>query len=284
MKHHTAPKSVQNSNGRESAQRIYSDIRRRILSGEMVGGSVVSQVKIAQEFDVSRSPVREALRMLENEGLIDAQTNQRGRVATFSAADMEQVCAILMVNVAAAVVAGSGRFTSEDRAAIEQTIDQLDGVLAAGESASANREERAKRARQVAFRKLITQLCRHAGGRAVALIDGLLDRIAMFRQLHESGHGRTPYPLDPDFSRLRQSVKGDNSIAAGQELVAKINEVSTKALLFVDPNYRPFLLDTYARSAAGIFARPNDLAGGEKLTITIRTDTTAGLQYNVEKQ
>ena len=50
---------------------IASDLRQRILSGELVEGEAIRQELLAQEYDVSRMPVREALMQLASEGYLE---------------------------------------------------------------------------------------------------------------------------------------------------------------------------------------------------------------------
>ena len=57
-------------------------LRERIASGEIERGSRLHQEDLAKEFGVSRTPVREALRRLAAEGLVDLFANRGARVAT----------------------------------------------------------------------------------------------------------------------------------------------------------------------------------------------------------
>jgi DNA-binding GntR family transcriptional regulator len=59
--------------------RVIDETRRRILSGELATGVNLSELALAEEFGVSRTPVREALKQLETEGLVEI----RPRVGTF---------------------------------------------------------------------------------------------------------------------------------------------------------------------------------------------------------
>ena len=54
-----------------AAGRVTRDLRRRVLSGDLKPGTVLSQARIAAEYDVSRMPARDALQVLANEGLVD---------------------------------------------------------------------------------------------------------------------------------------------------------------------------------------------------------------------
>lgn len=51
-------------------QQVYENIKKSILSGKLEAGEKIIVTKLAEEFSISRTPLREALRQLENEGLL----------------------------------------------------------------------------------------------------------------------------------------------------------------------------------------------------------------------
>jgi len=63
----------------------YEELRRRILTGEIKEGSVLSQSRLAQEIGVSTTPLREALRRLAAEGLVELKSHSDARVAALTA-------------------------------------------------------------------------------------------------------------------------------------------------------------------------------------------------------
>ena len=71
---------------------VYQRVRNAILDGELAPGAVMSQVALAEELGISRTPLREALRMLQSERLVEAEPNRRVRVAPMSPRDMEELC------------------------------------------------------------------------------------------------------------------------------------------------------------------------------------------------
>lgn len=71
-----------------SSQRIAQALREEILSGEIPPGTWLRQDDIAARLGTSRLPVREALRILETEGLAELLPNRGGRVPVL---DLEQV-------------------------------------------------------------------------------------------------------------------------------------------------------------------------------------------------
>lgn len=60
---------------------IADDVRERILNGELLEGETIRQEALAEEYDVSRMPIREALKRLDAEGLVQL-TNNRGASVT----------------------------------------------------------------------------------------------------------------------------------------------------------------------------------------------------------
>lgn len=64
------------------ADQVYAVLRERIAKGESERGSRMHQEDLAKEFGVSRTPIREALRRLAAEGLVDLFPNRGARVAT----------------------------------------------------------------------------------------------------------------------------------------------------------------------------------------------------------
>jgi DNA-binding GntR family transcriptional regulator len=70
------------------ADQVYAVLRERIAKGQIERGSRLHQEDLAKEFGVSRTPVREALRRLAAEGLVDLFANRGARVATATDAQL----------------------------------------------------------------------------------------------------------------------------------------------------------------------------------------------------
>ena len=75
----------------ESAwQKAYSEIKSRILSTKLKPGDVVSEIALAKELTLSRAPVREAIRRLEQEGLVESK-NRRKHVFNLSVREIDEI-------------------------------------------------------------------------------------------------------------------------------------------------------------------------------------------------
>ena len=105
---------------------LYEELRRRILDGSMRPGAPVSQVRLARELGVHRTPLREALRMLQREGLIDAEPNRRVRIATISSEEIEDLYARRILLEVLAVRVGTPRFRPADLAKMDAALEAME--------------------------------------------------------------------------------------------------------------------------------------------------------------
>ncbi|HLW93858.1 MAG TPA: GntR family transcriptional regulator [Solirubrobacteraceae bacterium] len=78
---------------RDSVARAHAQLRGLILDGVLAPGSQLSQVALARLTGVSTTPLREALRRLEAEGLVESRRNRRPRVRPFACDDLDSVYA-----------------------------------------------------------------------------------------------------------------------------------------------------------------------------------------------
>ena len=70
---------------------VHDQLFGAILRGELPAGQVTSQVTLARDLDIGRTPLREALRLLQREGLVVSEPNRRVRIAALSATDAEEL-------------------------------------------------------------------------------------------------------------------------------------------------------------------------------------------------
>ncbi len=104
------------------SSRVYHQIRAEILKGALIPGESVTELSLAKEYGVSRTPVREALRQLELEGLVQLIPNKG---AVILGIRPEDICDIYQIR---SMLEG----TAAERAAINATqedIHKLDEIL-----------------------------------------------------------------------------------------------------------------------------------------------------------
>jgi len=108
-----------------SVSQIHDGLRTMILKGSFEPGARLSQIRLAKQLRVGRTPLREALRMLQQEGLIVAEHNKRPRLLSFDpeAIDANSAEVILLFSLAAIV--SVPRLTDEDLNGIRNSLQAM---------------------------------------------------------------------------------------------------------------------------------------------------------------
>ena len=107
---------------RRASVEIHQYLRDLILSNTLLPETILSQVEVANCLKVSRTPVREALRMLKEEGLVEAEPNYRCRVLGFDPRELEALYVSRIANEGIAAAATVPNMTDAD-------IDKLGALL-----------------------------------------------------------------------------------------------------------------------------------------------------------
>jgi DNA-binding GntR family transcriptional regulator len=107
----SSPSSEVRASGSLSPRALYEEVaellRQRIFKRELEPGSWIDELKLAQEYGISRTPLREALKVLAAEGLITMKVRRGAYVTEVSAQDLDDVYHLLSLleSDAAGVVA-----------------------------------------------------------------------------------------------------------------------------------------------------------------------------------
>jgi DNA-binding GntR family transcriptional regulator len=113
--------------------RVIAEMRRRIISGEIEPAASLSELALAEEFGVSRTPVREALKQLQTEGLVEIRPRVGTFVSTPSRREITELFEMkeLLEGAAARLLAQRGRVPEIDQ--LEENLRQSDEAVARGD-------------------------------------------------------------------------------------------------------------------------------------------------------
>lgn len=100
-------------------------LRVMIMEGELTPGSKVTERLLCERFGISRTPLREALKVLASEGLLDLTPNQGATVARITLEDVEEVFAVMGALEALSGELACTRITDEQLAAIKAVHYQM---------------------------------------------------------------------------------------------------------------------------------------------------------------
>lgn len=165
----------------------YSELRQMILSGALAPGSRISQYELAENMQMSITPLREAIRRLSSEGLIIMDTHRDSRVADMSASEARELLEVRLSLEPSATELAAYRRTEADLAAMRAAAEKLLPVTRVwGEDAiTAHRE----------FHKAVYTACHNAT--LIKLLDDLWDKSDRYRRIGlELPSGDEPRTID----------------------------------------------------------------------------------------
>lgn len=222
----------------EGAAGVHARLRQAILLGELPAGMELSQVKLAAELGVSRTPLREALRMLQAEGLIESERNRRMRVAPLSVDDLEQVYATRIV-----LEALGARLTVPLLA--EAQLMALDACL----QEMANFEDR----RDVIgweepHRRFHRQLVSHAGDLILRIIDQLADRTRRYRLMYVAQRAHQWAQAVSDHEHIFEACRQGDAALVADLLARHFAQTALSLIAVVQPTHDPVPIRTALRT------------------------------------
>jgi DNA-binding GntR family transcriptional regulator len=125
---------------RTASDYIAEALRTAILDGRFADGEELNQVELAEHFNVSRVPVREAIRQLQAEGLISAEAHRRAIVIGFSLKRINEIFEIRAV-LEDYLLKRAAPFLDEVRLEqLRSLCDEMDGTRDRREWLAKNRE------------------------------------------------------------------------------------------------------------------------------------------------
>jgi len=112
-------------------QRAYDHIQRKIVSGELRSGQVVSEQSLATELGISRTPVREAIRQLEHEGVFKQVPRYGTVVRTLSRRDLMELYELREALEPFAVAQAAGKVGGDDLELLEKLCEEIRTIAVA---------------------------------------------------------------------------------------------------------------------------------------------------------
>jgi DNA-binding GntR family transcriptional regulator len=119
--------SVQNLGRNALYEDVAERLRQRIFARELMPGSWIDEMKISQEYGISRTPLREALKVLATEGLVTMKLRRGAYVTEVSDKDLKDVyhlLALLESDAAAQVAQHASDVELEDLLGLHEQLKQ----------------------------------------------------------------------------------------------------------------------------------------------------------------
>jgi phosphonate utilization transcriptional regulator len=186
-------------------QLVQRELERQILSGELGAGERLNEVALAQRLDVSRGPVREALRSLEEAGLVSFEKNRGATVRVISAESAVEIYEIRATLEALACRRLAARVAPAQVEELRPLVDQMDAAAEAADVAAFNRLN-------IAFHE---RLVEHSGSRELAVMyRRLVGNLTLFRLRTLAAEGSLQ-ESNAEHRRILDCLAAGDATAAG---------------------------------------------------------------------
>jgi DNA-binding GntR family transcriptional regulator len=215
--------------GELSLDKVHDLVRQAILHGEIEPGAIMSQVQMAQELGVSRTPLREALRLLQREGLVEAEPNRRVRVASFSIADLEQLYTLRIVNEALGIRLTVPQMSADDVEALRDLLSEMDRFA---EARDPDRWE-------VPHREFHRRLVQGAGARPLRLLEELSDHSERYRRAYLDSGPRAWTTGPTEHAGILDACARGDEVEAAALLGRHLSRTALTVLMQIAPEHDP---------------------------------------------
>ncbi len=176
---------------------VFQTLREAILKGELKPGERLMELQLASKLGVSRTPIREAIRMLELEGLAVTMPRKGAEVARMTEKDMEDVLQIRKALDELAVGLACDNMT-------EESLEQIHGALKNFEESTRSRDVKKIAQADVEFHDTIYQAADNP--KLVNMLNNLREQ--MYRYRVEYLKNDTVYPrLIEEHEKIYEGLK-----------------------------------------------------------------------------
>jgi DNA-binding GntR family transcriptional regulator len=206
---------------------VHDRLRDAILRGELPAGQTTSQVTLARDLDVGRTPLREALRLLQREGLVVSEPNRRVRIAELSSADAEELYVMRIALEAVAVRITVPTLSSTDIAELEGYMAQMDHYMRLDDRPGMRAPHRAFHDRFV----------RASGERVTTTIGQLFDHGERYRLAYGATTPERWVKRRAEHREILDAAAGGDADLTARHLVAHYAQTAKFIFAALDPGH-----------------------------------------------
>jgi len=114
---------------------VYEELRNLILTGKIKPGTRMMEIELAEDMGVSRTPIREAIRKLEKEGLVVIEPRKGAYASEVSVKDMVDILEVRANLEGLAAYLAAERMTETEKKALEETSENFNNAVIEGNMA-----------------------------------------------------------------------------------------------------------------------------------------------------
>lgn len=191
-------------NHRPLREMVYEELKMQILTGAIIPGTRMMEVELAKEIGVSRTPIREAIRKLEKEGLVTIEPRRGAYASQISTEDMVDILEVRQNMEGLAAFFAASRMTPEQLEELKEVSELYNEAVKTGEM-----EEMIKH--DTRFHRIIVESCNNKI--LVKMIEQLQELVLRFRYIYYDNFKRAENMPDEHYEILHAIETGDADAA-----------------------------------------------------------------------
>lgn len=175
---------------------VYEELRMQILTGKIKPGTRMMEIELAQDMDVSRTPIREAIRKLEKEGLVVIKPRKGAYASEVSIKDMVDILEVRGTLEGLAASYAAERMTSKEKEELIDISKKFDEAVARGDMAEMISYD-------TKFHHLIVESSRN--NHLIHMVEQLQELVLRFRYIYYKDFKRAE-EMSPEHRRISDAI------------------------------------------------------------------------------
>jgi DNA-binding GntR family transcriptional regulator len=205
---------------------VHRELRQLILDGSVEPGTTLNQAELARDFGVSRTPMREAFRMLQEEGLIQAEPDRRAVVVGLDLADLDAMYGARLMLEALAVSTTVPVISPDELEALEDALTRM-------------RENRAERQTSIEWSRAHEEFHRlatvGAAAQVLRLLVTLRERTHPYLRLAQSSETASWRAAERRHQEILDAFKRKDTEAAAAAMAEHLASTAFRVVASADP-------------------------------------------------
>lgn len=210
-------------NHRPLREIVYEELKLLILTGKISPGMRLMEEELAEDMGVSRTPIREAIRKLEKEGLITIEPRRGAYVSQISTKDMVEILEVRQNMEGLAAELAAQRMSEEDKEKLRNIAKAYEDAVAAGDMAEMIRCD-------TTFHHIIVEATQNKI--LIQMVEQLQEMVLRFRYVYYDNFKRAEQMLS-EHQAIYEAIAGGNTEVARESANVHIDRL--KSLILEEP-------------------------------------------------
>lgn len=194
---------------------VYEELRNLILTGKIKPGTRMMEIELAEDMGVSRTPIREAIRKLEKEGLVVIEPRKGAYASEVSVKDMVDILEVRANMEGFAAYLAAERMTEPEKKALGEASDNFRKAVVTGNMVDMISYD-------IKFHHIIAESCRN--NHLLHMVEQLQELVLRFRYIYYKDFKRAEEML-PEHKRIYAEIINGNGPGARFEAFNHIDKL-----------------------------------------------------------